>query len=227
MNELIMVVDDNKEIRDIVKLYLSNSGFRVIEADNGKVAMDLLRNNSIDLMVLDIMMPKMDGIEVLKNLGQDRDFQVIFLSAKSTVKEKIEGLYLGADDYLAKPFDPGELVARIIALLRRQNRKKKEEKITVGSLTWDKDNRRVYKYNQTIDLRAKEYELLTMFMTSPGKVFTKGEIYEYLWRDDFINDDNTIMVHISNLREKIEDNPKNPSKIITIRGLGYMMRKDG
>lgn len=227
MNELIMVVDDNKEIRDIVKLYLSNSGFRVIEADNGKVAMDLLRNNSIDLMVLDIMMPEMDGIEVLKNLGQDRDFQVIFLSAKSTVKEKIEGLYLGADDYLAKPFDPGELVARIIALLRRQNREKKEEKITVGSLTWDKDNRRIYKDDQTIDLRAKEYELLTMFMTSPGKVFTKGEIYEYLWRDDFINDDNTIMVHISNLREKIEDNPKNPSKIITIRGLGYMMRKDG
>ena len=227
MNELIMVVDDNKEIRDIVKLYLSNSGFRVIEADNGKEAMDLLRNNSIDLMVLDIMMPKMDGIEVLKNLGQDRDFQVIFLSAKSTVKEKIEGLYLGADDYLAKPFDPGELVARIIALLRRQNREKKEEKITVGSLTWDKDNRRIYKDDQTIDLRAKEYELLTMFMTSPGKVFTKGEIYEYLWRDDFINDDNTIMVHISNLREKIEDNPKNPSKIITIRGLGYMMRKDG
>lgn len=222
-----MVVDDNKEIRDIVKLYLSNSGFRVIEADNGKVAMDLLRNNSIDLMVLDIMMPEMDGIEVLKNLGQDRDFQVIFLSAKSTVKEKIEGLYLGADDYLAKPFDPGELVARIIALLRRQNREKKEEKITVGSLTWDKDNRRIYKDDQTIDLRAKEYELLTMFMTSPGKVFTKGEIYEYLWRDDFINDDNTIMVHISNLREKIEDNPKNPSKIITIRGLGYMMRKDG
>lgn len=222
-----MVVDDNKEIRDIVKLYLSNSGFRVIEADNGKEAMDLLRNNSIDLMVLDIMMPKMDGIEVLKNLGQDRDFQVIFLSAKSTVKEKIEGLYLGADDYLAKPFDPGELVARIIALLRRQNREKKEEKITVGSLTWDKDNRRIYKDDQTIDLRAKEYELLTMFMTSPGKVFTKGEIYEYLWRDDFINDDNTIMVHISNLREKIEDNPKNPSKIITIRGLGYMMRKDG
>ena len=227
MNELIMVVDDNKEIRDIVKLYLSNSGFRVIEADNGKEAMDLLRNNSIDLMVLDIMMPRMDGIEVLKNLGQDRDFQVIFLSAKSTVKEKIEGLYLGADDYLAKPFDPGELVARIIALLRRQNREKKEEKITVGSLTWDKDNRRIYKDDQTIDLRAKEYELLTMFMTSPGKVFTKGEIYEYLWRDDFINDDNTIMVHISNLREKIEDNPKNPSKIITIRGLGYMMRKDG
>ena len=222
-----MVVDDNKEIRDIVKLYLSNSGFRVIEADNGKEAMDLLRNNSIDLMVLDIMMPEMDGIEVLKNLGQDRDFQVIFLSAKSTVKEKIEGLYLGADDYLAKPFDPGELVARIIALLRRQNREKKEEKITVGSLTWDKDNRRIYKDDQTIDLRAKEYELLTMFMTSPGKVFTKGEIYEYLWRDDFINDDNTIMVHISNLREKIENNPKNPSKIITIRGLGYMMRKDG
>ena len=226
MNELVMVVDDNKEIRDIVRLYLTNSGFEVIEARNGVEALELLDKNSVDLIILDIMMPEMDGIEVLKKIGQDRDFPIIFLSAKSTVKEKIEGLYLGADDYLAKPFDPGELLARSIALLRRQKKANTEEIIRVGKLSWDKANRQVYKNDKILRLRAKEYELITMFMTTPGKVFTKGEIYEYLWGGDFINDDNTIMVHISNLRDKIEDDPKNPTIIITIRGLGYMMRKD-
>lgn len=226
MNELILVVDDNKEIRDIVRLYLINSGFQVIEASNGREAMEILCKNPVDLLILDIMMPEMDGIEVLDAVGQDRDFPIIFLSAKSSVKEKIEGLYLGADDYLAKPFDPAELVARSIALLRRQARNEKNQIIEIGNLKWDKDNRRVYKNNEVLELRAKEYELITMFMTTPGKVFTKGEIYEHLWSDEFINDDNTIMVHISKLREKIEDNPKNPTKIITIRGLGYIMRTD-
>lgn len=226
MNELILVVDDNKEIRDIVRLYLINSGFQVIEASNGREAMEILYKNPVDLLILDIMMPEMDGIEVLDAVGQDRDFPIIFLSAKSSVKEKIEGLYLGADDYLAKPFDPAELVARSIALLRRQARNEKNQIIEIGNLKWDKDNRRVYKNNEVLELRAKEYEIITMFMTTPGKVFTKGEIYEHLWSDEFINDDNTIMVHISKLREKIEDNPKNPTKIITIRGLGYMMRTD-
>lgn len=226
MNELILVVDDNKEIRDIVRLYLINSGFQVIEASNGREAMEILCKNPVDLLILDIMMPEMDGIEVLDAVGQDRDFPIIFLSAKSSVKEKIEGLYLGADDYLAKPFDPAELVARSIALLRRQARNEKNQIIEIGNLKWDKDNRRVYKNNEVLELKAKEYELITMFMTTPGKVFTKGEIYEHLWSDEFINDDNTIMVHISKLREKIEDNPKNPTKIITIRGLGYIMRTD-
>ena len=226
MNELILVVDDNTEIRDIVRLYLINSGFQVIEASNGREAMEILCKNPVDLLILDIMMPEMDGIEVLDAVGQDRDFPIIFLSAKSSVKEKIEGLYLGADDYLAKPFDPAELVARSIALLRRQARNEKNQIIEIGNLKWDKDNRRVYKNNEVLELKAKEYELITMFMTTPGKVFTKGEIYEHLWSDEFINDDNTIMVHISKLREKIEDNPKNPTKIITIRGLGYIMRTD-
>lgn len=147
MNELILVVDDNKEIRDIVRLYLINSGFQVIEASNGREAMEILCKNPVDLLILDIMMPEMDGIEVLDAVGQDRDFPIIFLSAKSSVKEKIEGLYLGADDYLAKPFDPAELVARSIALLRRQARNEKNQIIEIGNLKWDKDNRRVYKNN--------------------------------------------------------------------------------
>ncbi len=221
-----MVVDDNEEIRDIVRLYLEASGYEIIEAANGKVALDLIRGNDINLMILDIMMPEIDGIEVLKEIGPDRDFPIIFLSAKSSVKDKIEGLYLGADDYLAKPFDPGELVARVIANLRKTNRNAEEIHTKIGNLSWDKKNRIVYKDNEVLNLRAKEYELLTLFMTTPGKVFTKGEIYEHIWGDSYIADDNTIMVHISNLREKIETDPKNPKKIITIRGLGYMLRKE-
>lgn len=226
MNEKILVVDDNDEIRDIVRLYLKNNNFEVFEAKNGKDALDFLKNNKISLMILDIMMPEVDGIEVLKAIGNDRDFPIIFLSAKSSVKDKIEGLYLGADDYLAKPFDPGELVARVIALLRRSNRKLNNNIVKIGNLSWDKENRLVYKDDNLLTLRSKEYELLTMFMTTPGKVFTKQEIYENLWQEYYFEDDNTIMVHISNLREKIEDNPKSPSKIITIRGLGYMLRKE-
>ena len=226
MNEKILVVDDNDEIRDIVRLYLKNSNFEVFEAKNGKDALNFLKNNKISLMILDIMMPEVDGIEVLKAIGNDRDFPIIFLSAKSSVKDKIEGLYLGADDYLAKPFDPGELVARVIALLRRNNRKLNNNIVKIGNLSWDKENRLVYKDDNLLTLRSKEYELLTMFMTTPGKVFTKQEIYENLWQEYYFEDDNTIMVHISNLREKIESNPKSPSKIITIRGLGYMLRKE-
>lgn len=226
MNEKILVVDDNDEIRDIVSLYLKNSNFEVHESKNGKEALNFLKNNKISLMILDIMMPEVDGIEVLKSIGNDRDFPIIFLSAKSSVKDKIEGLYLGADDYLAKPFDPGELVARVIALLRRINRKLNNNIVKIGNLSWDKENRLVYKDDNLLTLRSKEYELLTMFMTTPGKVFTKQEIYENLWQEYYFEDDNTIMVHISNLREKIESNPKSPSKIITIRGLGYMLRKE-
>ena len=226
MSEKILVVDDNDEIRDIVSLYLKNSNFEVFEAKNGKDALNFLKNNKISLMILDIMMPEVDGIEVLKAIGNDRDFPIIFLSAKSSVKDKIEGLYLGADDYLAKPFDPGELVARVIALLRRSNRKLNNNIVKIGNLSWDKENRLVYKDDNLLTLRSKEYELLTMFMTTPGKVFTKQEIYENLWQEYYFEDDNTIMVHISNLREKIESNPKSPTKIITIRGLGYMLRKE-
>lgn len=226
MSEKILVVDDNDEIRDIVSLYLKNSNFEVHESKNGKEALNFLKDNKISLMILDIMMPEVDGIEVLKAIGNDRDFPIIFLSAKSSVKDKIEGLYLGADDYLAKPFDPGELVARVIALLRRNNRKLTNNIVKIGNLSWDKENRLVYKDDNLLTLRSKEYELLTMFMTTPGKVFTKQEIYENLWQEYYFEDDNTIMVHISNLREKIESNPKSPSKIITIRGLGYMLRKE-
>ncbi|MDO5755337.1 MAG: response regulator transcription factor [Tissierellia bacterium] len=224
MKKKIMIVDDAEELREVLRLYLENSGFCVLEAGHGREALERLKENKINLMILDIMMPVMDGYELLKKLGKDRKFPVIFLSARGTVEDRIRGLHLGGDDYIPKPFDPGEVVARVLAVLRRGDPENSE--IIRGNIRWDCDNRRIYRNDKLLDLRAKEYQLLTLFMKRPGKVFTKQEIYEYLWDDPYLNDDNTIMVHMSNLREKIETNPKKPEIIITIRGLGYMMRKE-
>ncbi len=224
MKDIIMVVDDNKELRQVLRLYLETAGYEVIEAENGKVAIEKLKSAEITLMILDIMMPEMDGFQLLMTLGDKRSFPVIFLSAKGEVTDRIRGLHLGGDDYICKPFDPSEVVARVLAVLRRSE-KKTLKTIEVGCLKWDIENRRVYLRSEFLELRAKEYKLLTMFMKRPGKVFTKREIYESLWNEPYFEDHNTIMVHISNLREKIELDPSHPRKIITIRGLGYMMNQ--
>lgn len=219
-----MIVDDSKELRQVLKLYLENAGYEIVEAENGEVALDRLKNLDISLMILDIMMPKMDGFKLLEALGDRRKFPVIFLSARGKVEDKIRGLNLGGDDYISKPFDPGEVVARVLAVLRR-NQKTIRKQIIVGSLKWDIESRLAYLEDKILELRAKEYNLLTMFMKRPGKVFTKQEIYEFLWDEPYFHDDNIIMVHISNLRDKIEIDSRNPKKILTIRGLGYMMDK--
>lgn len=226
MKKKILVVDDGPDIREILRLYLENAGYEVYQAENGKVALDIIGENKIDLMVLDIMMPVMDGYELMKELGEERSFPVIFLSAKDQVSDKILGLNLGGDDYIAKPFDPGELIARVMAVLRRSQDKPEKQRIKIGNIEWNQESRMVYKDGHVLSLRAKEYQLLTLFMSRPGKVFTKEEIYEFLWEEPYFHDDNTIMVHISNLREKIEDHAKKPEKILTIRGLGYMMKGD-
>lgn len=205
-----MIVDDSKELRKIIKLYLENAGYEIIEAENGKVAIELLKNREISLMILDIMMPQMDGFELLEALGDDRKFPVIFLSARGKVEDKIRGLNLGGDDYIAKPFDPGEVVARVLAVLRRSQRNIKRNCCRFSKMGCGK--RLVYLEDKLLELRAKEYKLLTMFMKRPGKVFTKQEIYELLWDEPYFHDDNTIMVHISNLRDKIEEDPRNPKK---------------
>lgn len=227
MSQTIMIVDDASDLREVLKLYLTNAGYEVMEAVDGQDALDKLAQAQISLMILDIMMPRMDGYQFIETLGTDRDFPVIFLSAKSQVQDKIKGLHLGADDFIAKPFEPAEVLARVMAVLRRvQAQVGQEVLVNLGSLRWEVDNRQVYLGDQVLDLRAKEYQLLTLFMRRPGKVYTKQEIYELLWGEDYFYDDNTIMVHISNLRDKVETNPKRPERIVTIRGIGYMMPKD-
>lgn len=232
MKQKIMIVDDAAELREVLRLYLENAGYEVLEAVDGLQALESLKSNSIDLMILDIMMPNMDGFELLVHLDKQekkRQFPIIFLSARTQVHDKIRGLTLGADDYIEKPYDPSEVIARVMAVLRRTQQQKEEKprQIKVGDLTWDVQNRQVYQNGELLELRAKEYQLITLFMKYPGRVYTKQEIYEHLWQEPYLNDDNTIMVHISNLREKLKDDPKNPEKIITIRGLGYMLKKEG
>lgn len=231
MKQKIMIVDDAAELRDVLRLYLENAGYEVLEAVDGLQALESLKSNSIDLMILDIMMPNMDGFELLVHLDKQeekRQFPIIFLSARTQVHDKIRGLTLGADDYIEKPYDPSEVIARVMAVLRRTQQQKEEKprQIRVGDLTWDMQNRQIYQNNELLELRAKEYQLITLFMKYPGRVYTKQEIYEHLWQEPYLNDDNTIMVHISKLREKLKDDPKNPEKIITIRGLGYMLKKE-
>lgn len=227
MDKKILLVDDQADIRDIMKLYLKNSGFEVLEASNGQEALDLLEEKQVDLMVLDIMMPKVDGFQVIRSLGPDRSFPIIFLSAKTKVADKILGLNLGGDDYMEKPFDPSELVARVMAVLRRLPQPEPENKeVKNGSLSLDRENRYIYKDSKRLDLTAKEYLLLKKFIEKPGKVFTKQEIYEDIWEEPYVYADNTIMVHISKLREKIEADPKNPQIIKTIRGIGYTMERE-
>lgn len=224
MKDIILVVDDEKDLRDVLKLYLENAGYEVLEAENGLEALDILSKSDISLMILDIMMPEMDGFELIKKLGEDRDFPIIFLSARTKVQDKILGLNLGADDYIEKPFDPGEVLARVMVSLRRVKKEEIKEVVN-GDLVWNIEERFIYKDGAKLDLTAKEYNLLSLFMKRPGKVFTKQEIYEFLWEEPYYNDDNTIMVHISKLREKIEDNPREPKKIKTIRGIGYILEK--
>lgn len=225
MKDIILVVDDEKDLRDVLKLYLENAGYEVLEAENGVVALEVIKNSDISLMILDIMMPEMDGFELIKSLDVQRSFPVIFLSARTKVQDKILGLNLGADDYIEKPFDPGEVLARVMVALRRVKKEVVSEVIN-GDLTWNTEDRTIYKDGNKLDLTAKEYKLLSLFMKRPGKVFTKHEIYELLWEEPYYNDDNTIMVHISKLREKIEENPREPKKIKTIRGIGYMLEKE-
>lgn len=224
MKDIILVVDDEKDLRDVLKLYLENAGYEVLEAENGLEALDILSKSDVSLMILDIMMPEMDGFELIKKLGENRDFPIIFLSARTKVQDKILGLNLGADDYIEKPFDPGEVLARVMVSLRRVKKEEIKEVVN-GDLVWNIEERFIYKDGVKLDLTAKEYNLLSLFMKRSGKVFTKQEIYEFLWEEPYYNDDNTIMVHISKLREKIEDNPREPKKIKTIRGIGYILEK--
>ncbi|PEQ57477.1 DNA-binding response regulator [Bacillus cereus] len=227
MKKSILIVDDDKDIIDLLKLFLEMENFFVVEASNGEVALKCLEENHIDLAIVDIMMPKMDGYQLIKKIRETLQFPILILSAKSQEVDKIIGLGIGADDFITKPFSALEIIARVQAHLRRSYEfndravEGKEKQIHMGDLVLDYHSCTLYKSNESISLSATEYKILTLFMEEPGRIFTKKQIFENVWSDYYCADDNTIMVHISRLREKLEDSPKNPVYIKTIRGLGY------
>lgn len=226
----ILIADDEAEIREVLHLYLEQSGYQVLEAADGLETLRLLEKEGIDLLILDIMMPKVDGYHVLKKLRENSNIPVIILSAKSDDSNKILGLDMGADDYITKPFQPLEAVARVNSNIRRfyslgAREEKKTEKIAVRDLTLDLQSCLLQKGDRNIELTSVEFRIMKLMMENPGKVFTKQQIYEQGWEDDFYTDDNNIMVCISKLRAKLSEDSN--AYIKTIRGLGYRLEKEG
>lgn len=224
MDASILIAEDDADIRDLLRLYLEGEGFQVLEAGDGATALRIAREQSPSMAILDIMMPEMNGFELTRALRKYSNIPILILSAKSQDNDKILGLNLGADDYIAKPFNPVEIVARVKAQLRRAERTGGSV-LTVRDLSLDTTSFQLTKNGQPILLTPMEYKILAMLMRSPGRIFTKIQLYEGAIGTYFEGDDNTMMVHISKLREKIEDDPKNPRHIITVRGLGYKIEK--
>lgn len=226
----LLIAEDDKDIVEVLRMYLENSGFHVLSAENGEDAYQILQEQTVDLCIFDIMMPKMNGFQLIKKARDNKaSMPIIVLSAKREDSDKILGLDLGADDYLTKPFNPLEVIARVKANLRRVNdlgntqNKDADEQISYGPLRINLNTFQLFKDDKEINVTPVELKILILLMKRPGKVYTKVQIYEYLNGKYFENDENTIMVHISNLREKIEDNPKNPKYLVTVRGLGYKL----
>ncbi len=229
MSYKILVADDEPEIRDLLRLYLENENYEVIEAENGIEALRLIDGQKPDMVMLDIMMPQLDGYQVLKHIREDNNVPVIIISAKDEDSEKILGLNLGADDYIAKPFNPLEVIARVNSGLRRfyalgaTSGAGNDTTICVRDLVLDPESFTLTRAGEVIELTGVEYKIMELLMTHPGKVFTKQQIYEYAWGDEYFVADNNIMVCISKLRSKLSD--ENSEYIKTLRGLGYRLEK--
>ena len=224
MATTILIAEDDADIREVLRLYLEGEGFAVAEAADGDAALQLARSAAPDAAILDVMMPGMNGYELTRALRRQSDIPILILSAKSQDNDKILGLNLGADDYVTKPFNPVEIVARVKAQLRRAARTGGEV-VRVGDLALDLTAMQLEKAGTLIPLTPMEYKILAILMRSPGRIFTKVQLYEGAAGEYFEGDDNTMMVHISKLRDKIEDDPKNPRYIRTVRGLGYRFEK--
>ena len=231
MDNKILIAEDDEDIIGLLKLYLEKDGYELILANDGEEAFAKVLQNDISLAILDIMMPKMNGYELTKKLREVTQIPILILSAKNDDSEKILGLDLGADDYLTKPFNPLEVLARIRSLLRRSyefNAESMEQEgkvITIGEITLDESARTISKNGVEIPCTPTEYKMLALFMKKPGRVFTKAQIYECINGEYYQSDDNSLMVHIYRIREKIEEDSKNPTYIKTVRGLGYKFEK--
>ncbi|WP_019910302.1 response regulator transcription factor [Paenibacillus sp. HW567] len=228
----ILIIDDEQEIVELIEIYLINEGYRVFTAFNGTEGLGILSHQKIDLVVLDIMMPGIDGMETSRRIRQTMNLPIIMLSAKSQDMDKILGLGLGADDYLSKPFNPMELIARIKSQLRRYiilnvpNQQKNEDNIIhIKGLVINKNNHSVSTDHGEINLTPTEYEILLLLASSPGTVFSAEQIFEAVWKEKYFESNNTVMVHIWRLREKVEKLPKTPEIIETVWGVGYKIEK--
>ena len=223
----ILLADDDKEIRNLLKIYLERELYMVDTAINGEEALHLFNQNKYNLVILDLMMPKIDGIEVCKKLRDKTNIPILMLTAKDHEVDKILGLSIGADDYITKPFSIHEVIARVKALMRRflvlgsNNTVQEKTTLSFKGLTINLNTYTVHTNKEEISLTGKELELLKFFTSNPGQVFTKTQLFRNVWDDNYIEDDNTVMVHIRKLRKKIEIDPSNPKFIQTIWGIGY------
>ena len=228
--QTILVCDDDKEIVEAISIYLKQEGYQVICAYDGQEALDITKKQEIHLIILDIMMPKLDGIHALLQLREKSAIPVILLSAKSEDADKILGLNVGADDYVTKPFNPLELVARVKSQLRRYTKfggmePERDSLLVNGAITLDKEQKIVTVDDETVKLTPTEFKILQLFMENVGIVFSSSQIYERIWEEDAYATENIVSVHIRRLREKIEINPKNPDYIKVMWGVGYRMEK--
>lgn len=234
MGYTILVAEDDSDIVSILRMYLESSGYRVLTADNGVAALELLCAEQVDLAILDVMMPQMDGFALTQKIRESQNIPILLLTAKIADSDKIMGLNLGADDYLTKPFHPVEVLARVNANLRRFYQLGAAAKLqtgaergvlTVGELRLDTGTLVLRKNEREIVLTPNEYKLLCFLMQSPSRVYTKSQLCEALNWEYYENYENAIMVHISHLREKLEDDPRNPRYLITVRGIGYKIEQ--
>lgn len=229
MENRILLIEDDIEISEMVKNYLLKEGFNITTAFDGEEGVGKFLNNSFDLILLDIMMPKLDGMEVMRIIRETSLVPILIMSAKDSDVDKAVGLGLGADDYITKPFSMIELSARIKAGIRRGNLYSKNEKkeevsiINVNHLTIDLKNYSATKKGVNLNLTSKEFDILKLFIMSPNRVFTKAQIYSFVWKDDYFGDENVINVHMRRLREKVEDNPSEPKYLKTLWGIGYKL----
>lgn len=227
----VLVCDDDREIVEAIEIYLSQEGYKVLKAYDGEEALKVLDREKVDLLIIDVMMPKLDGIRATLKIREKKNMPIIILSAKSEDADKILGLNVGADDYMTKPFNPLELTARVKSQLRRYTQlgstidKSNQAVYAVGGLSIDDEQKKVTVDGEPVRLTPIEYNILLLLVKNQGKVFSIDQIYESIWNEDAIGVDNTVAVHIRHIREKIEINPKEPRYLKVVWGVGYKIEK--
>ncbi|MBI3913413.1 MAG: response regulator transcription factor [Chloroflexi bacterium] len=230
MNKRILVVDDEPQVREVLKMYLQRDGFRVSTAEDGEAALAAYESASPDLVVLDLMLPKIEGLEVFRCIRAKNATPIIMLTAKGEELDRVLGLELGADDYIVKPFSPREVVARVKNVLRRANAPASSnasaKAVEIGEVRIDPRTREVLARGNLIELTGKEFDLLYFLAQHPGQVFTRAQLLDQVWGYEFFGDASTVTVHVRRLREKIEMNPADPRYVLTVWGVGYKFEKE-